>query len=200
MKNFSQDVKRCTSVEKSNVYCSDWTRHQETSQEESYLCRCSMTFPVGQETMERNVWQTLDSYLCTQEDLEKEQWSFLDSGSEKKKWYSTKEDNPRRIWGQYDWKDVVGIHLEKMSQVKSKGDDTRQPIWKRLRLFSIIVSANQLSLYGAVEEICEEFESLHERRARLFVMGQSNSWLVLSAIKTEVQRIKIFYCNNMENE
>ena len=70
-------------------------------------------------------------------------------------------------------------------------------------IFRKIVSANQLSLYGAVAEICEEYESLHERTGRLVVMGQS---IVLSAIKTEVplesddQHIKIFYSNNMKNE
>ena len=32
-------------------------------------------------------------------------------------------------------------------------------------IFRIIVSANQLSLYGAVAEICEEYESLHEERS-----------------------------------
>ena len=49
--------------------------------------------------------------------------------------------------------------------------------------FRIIVSANQLSLNGAVAEMCEEYETLHERTMRLVVMGQS---IVLSAIKTEV--------------
>ena len=53
-------------------------------------------------------------------------------------------------------------------------------------IFRIIVSANQLSLYGAVAEICEEYESLHERTGRPVVMGQSSSSLVLNAIKTEV--------------
>ena len=53
-------------------------------------------------------------------------------------------------------------------------------------IFRIIVSANQLSLYGAVAEICEEYESLHERTGRPVVMGQSSSSLVLSVIKTEV--------------
>ena len=53
-------------------------------------------------------------------------------------------------------------------------------------IFRIIVSANQLSLYGAVAEICEEYESLHERTGRPVVMGQSSSSLVLSAIQTEV--------------
>ena len=53
-------------------------------------------------------------------------------------------------------------------------------------IFRIIVSANQLSLYGAVANMCEEYESLHERTGRPVVMGQSSSSLVLSVIKTEV--------------
>ena len=51
-------------------------------------------------------------------------------------------------------------------------------------IFRIIVSANQLSLYGAVAEMCQEYETLHDRSGRPdMVMGQS---IVLSAIKTEV--------------
>ena len=50
-------------------------------------------------------------------------------------------------------------------------------------IFRIIVSANQLSLYGAVAEMCEEYETLHDRSGRPDVMGQS---IVLSAINTEV--------------
>ena len=53
-------------------------------------------------------------------------------------------------------------------------------------IFRTIVSANQLSLCGAVAEICEECESLHERTGTPGVMGQSSSSLVLSVIKTEV--------------
>ena len=53
-------------------------------------------------------------------------------------------------------------------------------------IFCMIVSANQLSLYGAVAEICEEYESFHERTVRPVVMGQSSFSIVLSAIKTEV--------------
>ena len=51
-------------------------------------------------------------------------------------------------------------------------------------IFRIIVSASQLSLYGAAAETREEHESLHERTGRLdVVMGES---IVLSVIKTEV--------------
>ena len=53
-------------------------------------------------------------------------------------------------------------------------------------IFRIIVSSNQLSLYAAIAEISEEYESLHERTGRPVVMGQSSSSLVLSAMKTEV--------------
>ena len=33
-------------------------------------------------------------------------------------------------------------------------------------VFRIIVSAHQPSLYGAVAEMCEEYESLHDRSGR----------------------------------
>ena len=51
-------------------------------------------------------------------------------------------------------------------------------------VFRIIVSANQLSLYGAVANMCEEFGSLQDQSGQPDVlMGQS---IVLSEIKTEV--------------
>ena len=50
--------------------------------------------------------------------------------------------------------------------------------------FRISVSANQLSLYGAVAEMCEVYETVPDRSVRFdVVMGQS---IVLSAINTEV--------------
>ena len=53
-------------------------------------------------------------------------------------------------------------------------------------IFRIFVSAKQLSHYGAIAEICDEYETLHERSGRPVVMRQSSSSLVLSVIKTEV--------------
>ena len=51
-------------------------------------------------------------------------------------------------------------------------------------IFRKIVSANHFSLYGAVVEMCEKYEPLHDRSGQPdMVMGQS---IVLSAIKTEV--------------
>ena len=51
-------------------------------------------------------------------------------------------------------------------------------------VFRTIVSANQHSLYGAVADMCAEYESLHDRsRQPDKVLGQS---IALSEIKTEV--------------
>ena len=51
-------------------------------------------------------------------------------------------------------------------------------------IFRIIVSANQLSLYGAVANMCEECEFFHDRSGQLDkVMVQS---IVLSEVKTEI--------------
>ena len=128
----------------------------------------------------------------------KRQWSFIGPGSEKK-WYSIKEDSPQGIWDKIaEWMLLEFVEsgcpifraTTPLSRglLKSKGhgklsihfaadQETNETI------FRIIVSANQLSLYGAVAEICEEYESLHQRTGRLVVMGQS---IVLSANKTEV--------------
>ena len=61
---------------------------------------------------------------------------------------------------------------------------TLLPTRKIETIFRIIVSANQLSLYGVVANNCEECESLHDRSGQPdMVMGQS---IVLSEIKTQV--------------
>ena len=60
----------------------------------------------------------------------------------------------------------------------------------------MIISANQLSLYGAVEEMCEEYESLHERTEQHVAMG-NRSCSVRSRQKflwrMMTRQIKIFY-------
>ena len=53
-------------------------------------------------------------------------------------------------------------------------------------VFRTIVYVNQLSLYGAVANICEEYYSCHERTERPVVRGQSSPSFVPSVIKTNV--------------
>ena len=148
--------------------------------------------------MKKNVWQMLDSYLCMQQDLEKDNGHSLVLVL-RKKWYSIKEDSPQRIWDKIAERMLLefvesGCPIFRATtplsrgQLKSKGHGKLSIHFAADQetietIFRIIVSANQLSLYGAVAEICEEYESLHERTERPVVMGQS---IVLSAIKTEV--------------
>ena len=118
------------------------------------------------------------------------------------KWCSISEDSPQGIWDKIAermllefaesgcpiFRDTTPLSR---GQLKSKGRGKLSthyvPDQETIEtIFRMIVSANQLSLYGAVAEICEEYESLHERTGWPVVMGQSSSSLVLSAIKTEV--------------
>ena len=124
----------------------------------------------------------------------KGQWSFIGPGSEKK-WCCISEDSPqeRILLGFAESGCPIFRATTPLSRyrLESKGhgklsihcaadQETIETI------FRIFVSANQLSLYGAIAEICAEYETLHERTERPVVMGQSTSSLVLSVIKIEV--------------
>ena len=128
----------------------------------------------------------------------KGQWSFIGPGSGKK-WYSVKEDSQQGIWDKIAERMLLefaesGCPIFRATTPLSRGQLKRKGHGKLSihfaavqdtieTIFRIIVSANQLSLYGAIAEMCEEYESFHDRTGRLVVMGQS---IVLSAIKTEV--------------
>ena len=127
------------------------------------------------------------------------QWSFTGPGSEKK-WYSMEENSPQGIWDHIAEKMLLefaesGHPIFRATTpfpgVSSKAKDTKNCLYILLRIiktietiFRIIAFANQLSLYGAVANTCEEFESLEDRSGQPDVlMGQS---IVLTKIKAEV--------------
>ena len=127
------------------------------------------------------------------------QWSFIGPGSEKK-WCPMKEDNSQEIWDNIAEKMLLEFAESgcpifcattplSRCKLKSKGHGKLSIHYCADQatietFFRIIVSANQFSLYGAVANMCEECESLHDRSGQPdMVMGQS---IVLSEIKTEV--------------
>ena len=112
----------------------------------------------------------------------KGQWSFLGPGSEKK-WYSISEDIPQGEWDNMAERMLLefaenGCPIFRATSPLSRGRLKKSKGHGKLSihfaadletietLFRIIVSANQLSLYGAIAEICEEYETLHERTER----------------------------------
>ena len=156
---------------------------------------------MDQETIKENASQMLDSFLYMQEDLEQDNGHLLVLVL-KKKWYSISEDSPQGEWD--DMAEKMMLEFEESGhpifratsplsrgQRKSKGHGKLSTHycadWETIEtIFRIIVSVNQLSLYGAVAEMCEEYETLHDRTGQPVVGGQSSSSLVLSVIKTEV--------------
>ena len=127
--------------------------------------------------------------------------SYIGLGSEKK-WYCISEDSSQGVWDNMAERMLLELaesgcpifHATSplsRGRLKSKGHGKLSMHYaadlKTIEtIFRILVSANQLSLYGAIAEICEECETFHERTVRSVVMVQSNSSLVLSVIKTEV--------------
>ena len=126
------------------------------------------------------------------------QWSFIGPGSEKK-WYSA-ENSPQGAWDNIA--DEMLLEFAESGhptfrattplsrgQLKSKGRGKLSIHFAADEFtidtfFRIILSVNQLSIYGAVANMCEECESLHDRSGQPdMVLGQS---IVLSEIKTEV--------------
>ena len=142
----------------------------------------------------------LNSFLYMQRSL------VLDSGHssdlDQKNWYSIREDSPQ---GESD--KIAELMMPKLGesrhpvfratsplsrgQLKSKGGgklsihycadlDTIETV------FRTIIPVNLLSLHGVVAEMCEKYESYHERTGRPVVGGQSSSSFVPSLIKTNV--------------
>ena len=126
------------------------------------------------------------------------QWSFIGSGSEKK-WYPS-ENSPHGAWDHVA-EDMLLKFAESghpifrattplsRGQLKSKGKgkvsihfsadpDTVDTIYR------IILSVNQLSIYGAVAAICDEYEGHPDSTGEPVILeGQS---IVLGEIKAEV--------------
>ena len=124
------------------------------------------------------------------------QWSFIGPGSEKK-WYSS-ENSPQGAWDNIAEKMLLEFAESghpvfrattplSRSTLKSKGrgklsihfaadQDTIDTIYR------MIFSVNQLSVYGAVAAICEEFEDHQDRTGEpVILMGQS----ILGEVKAE---------------
>ena len=125
------------------------------------------------------------------------QWSFIGPGSEKK-WYSS-ENSPQGAWDHIAEEMLLEFAESahpifrattplSRGQLKSKGrgklsihftadQDTVDAIYR------IILSVNQLSVYGAVAAICEEVEDHQDRTGEpVILIGQS---IVLGEVKAE---------------
>ena len=125
------------------------------------------------------------------------QWSFIGPGSEKK-WYPS-ENNPQGEWdriaedmllefAKVDIPSSVQRHLCPEEKLKSKGKGKVSIHFSAEpetidTIYRIILSVNQLSVYGAVAAICEEFVGQPDNTGQPVVLeGQS---IVLGEVEAE---------------
>ena len=182
--------------------------------------------------MKKNVWKMQKVVSIFAKKIGIGQWSFIGPGPEKK-WYSLEEKSPQGIWEHIEEKMVLEIAKSSCpifrataplsrGKLKSKGHG-KLSIYNCAdqatieTIFRIIVFANQLSLYGAVANMCEEYESLHDQYPRTWIRSNAVFYLPgqldvvmgqLSSVKSKqkflwrmtTQHIIIFYCNDMNNE
>ena len=195
----SQDSQRCISVIKSMIYCATWQKHQKLSHEEFYVCQCSMTSPVTEKSNKEECLANARIVKVLAKKFGIGQWSFIGPSSEKK-WNSVntivhKEhgiiSRKKCCWNSQKSGHPIFRATTPLSRrtLKNKGHGKLSihitadyPTIETI--FRIIVSSNQLSLYGAVANICEEFETHQDRSGEPDVlMGQS---IVLGEIKADI--------------
>ena len=126
------------------------------------------------------------------------QWSFIGPGSEKK-WYSA-ENSPQGAWDNIveemllefaESGHPISVQRLHCPGINSRAKDMENCRYTSLQMntqlrqfFAFILSDNQLSVYGAVAAVCEEFEEHQDGSAEPeILMGQS---IVLGEIKAEV--------------
>ena len=147
------------------------------------------------------------------------QWPFNGPGSEKK-WYSMEENSPQGIWDNIADKMLLEFTesghpvfraTSPLSRgiLKSKGHGKLSIHFAANErtietIFRIIISVNQLSIYGAVAVTCEEFEKHQDRSGEPEVlMGQPTAHGETKAV-TPLQNMKTipnikFYGNSTWN-
>ena len=116
-------------------------------------------------------------------------WSFLGPGSEKK-WYSTHIERPGE-----EWDKVAELMMIKFGEsghpvFRATSPLSRATLKSRgggklsihlcadggtiVTVFRINISVNQLSIHGAVSDLCEEYKACQVRTGRLVLAGQSD--------------------------
>ena len=102
----------------------------------------------GAKDNEKNAWQMPNSYLCTQGDLEKDNGHLLVLVQKRSGTVSVKTVHKEygTILLKGCWWNSQKADVSSKTKAVDNCRHTTQPVWKRLRLFRIIVSTNQFSL------------------------------------------------------
>ena len=195
--NISQDSPHCRSATKSKSSCQKLAYNQKISQDGLSSCRCSTTSHGDLKTMNRNANQALNSVSIYAKRFSPGRWSFLGPGSEKK-WHSTLDCKP-----QGEWDRVAELMMLKFGESRHPVFPSTSPLSREVlkstgggqisihfctdegtieTVFHTVVSVDQLSIYGAVSDLCDECKSCHVRTGRLVLVGQSDPLFVPTSV------------------
>ena len=190
---FSQDSSHCSSSKKCESSWAKWA-NPNNSQDELSWCRCSMTWCGEINTMKKNVLLIPQLCLCAKR-FSPGRWLFR-LGSEKK-WYSIYDSRP-----QGEWNRVTELMMIKFGESGHPVFRVTSPLFRGTlskgggklsihfcadgdaieTVFRTIISVNQLSICGAVSELCEEYSICQTSTKRLVVAGRSDSLFVPTSV------------------
>ena len=142
----------------------------------------------------------LNSFLSMQRDSEQDNGHSSGLDQRKSGNLSVKtvhKDNGTKLLGKWCWHSQKADTQSSEPRVHSPDECLKAKVvencrytiaqtLKRLKLFRTIISVNQLSLYGAVAEMYEEYESCPERTGGPVVRGQTSPSSEPSVIKTNI--------------
>ena len=180
---FSQDSPHCSSATKSQEFLS-----QLIEEPEDFIGRISFMsmfndISWGSKDNEQECESSPKLVSTYAISFSPGRWSFLGLGSEKK-WYSTLECKP-----QGEWDRVAELMMIKFSEsghpvLRSTSPLSRGTLKSRgggklsvhfcadegaiETVFRTIISVHQLSIYGAVSDLCEGYKSCHVRTGETF--------------------------------
>ena len=136
--------------------------------------------------MKKNASQMLNLFLEMQEDLEQDNGHLLVLVL--RKWYSISEDSTQGQWDNVAERMLLefaesGHSIFRATSPLSRGRPKSKGHGKLSihycadletieTIFRTNASVNQLSLYGAVAEMCEEYETFHNRTGQLQQYGE----------------------------
>ena len=190
--NFSQDSPHCSWSTKSKSSCQKLK--EKPKQFTGRIIFMSMFNDIawGSEDNKKECESSAELVSMYAKSFPAGSWSFLGPGSEEK-WCSTHNCDQPGAWDNVAELNPVFRSTSPLSRgvLKSKGGGRLSIHFCADQgtietIFRIIISVNQLSVYRAVEDLCEECETCHVRTGTPVVMGQFDSWFVPSVTKTHV--------------
>ena len=150
-------------------------------------CRCSVTSHGELKTIKRNVLPIPQLYLHSRKDFLQD----LGPGSETK-WYSTDKERPQGKWDRVNELMMIKFRESGHPVFRATSPLSRGTLMSKggvklsihfcadgdtiETVFRTFISVNQLSIYGAVSDVCKEYSACQTRTERPVLAEQSDQF------------------------